>query len=117
MRISDRSSDVCSSDLLLPRPANRLHHGPDRARSIGLSLRRPARPWAGPCRDDRQPKCEGAGVAAARQAAFATAHNLVAARQRGLGGVERKSVGEGKSVTVSVGLGWQRIPKKKQKQK
>src|SRR3546814_4296668 len=89
MRISDRSSDVCSSDLLLPRPANRLHHGPDRARSIGLSLRRPARPWAGPCRDDRQLKCEGAGVAAARQAAFATAHKLVAARQRDLGVLER----------------------------
>src|SRR3546814_16344469 len=94
MRISDWNSDVCSADLLgFARPAAvaRVHrqHGGNRAgapRRRAFRGQRPAdRPAAG----------------------------LEPLRRQGRGPLDRKSVVEGKSVSVRVDLGARRIIKKK----
>src|SRR3546814_16498277 len=91
MRISDRSSDVCSSDLL-------VHHG-------GPRLSQP--PLAAGAADVAADPCDG-GVR--REAAgFGPDHPPERPARR-----DRKSVVEGKSVSVRVDLGGRRISKKKQ---
>src|SRR3546814_13033634 len=88
MRISDWSSDVCSSDLLRLR-----HRRHDRDRG------------------DRPPAHDGR-VAQPRHGrrGDGPAHGLDRAPRR-----DRKSGGEGKSVSVRVDIGWGRIHKKKKK--
>src|SRR3546814_20292737 len=92
MRISDWSSDVCSSDLL-QRAGDRedllVEHG-DFLDRHSLAL---------------QPAQEG----------FGDCHQVDAAAQQLL--QDRKSVVEGKSVSVRVDLGGRRIIKKKKKKK
>src|SRR3546814_18616225 len=101
MRISDWSSDVCSSDL---RVAARVRSG----REGGA-----ARYWAAGCRalrrSARSPPRRGGKRAAIR-------HVLAVRREsRRPFAVDRKSVVEGKSVSVRVDLGGGRIIKKKKK--
>src|SRR3546814_20130352 len=108
MRISDWSSDVCSSDL--PSIAVRWRHEPDprNASDPGPSLRvtRPAR--------------NGEGRLAGRPSI--ARHQVPDARQiptfalpRTHGGPAGKRVATGKSVTVRVDLGGRRTSIKKQK--
>src|SRR3546814_11433221 len=88
MRISDWSSDVCSSDLLAGEARYLCPSRPPGCRSPGLAANAPAsaRRGAGEADPRRQP-------------------------QSG----DRKSVGQGKSVSVRVDLGGRRIIKKKTK--
>src|SRR3546814_13830040 len=90
MRISDWSSDVCSSDLECCR---RRGGGDDRpARSpVGEPAERPLQEQC-----SKQRSCHEAGDA-----------------RRSESGIDRKSVGEGKSVLVGVEHGGRRINKKK----
>src|SRR3546814_13124270 len=97
MRISDWSSDVCSSDLLDPRiiaDMNLHAHGP----------RIVERPYANflPT-DDGRYLLMGGGQSRAAIARFSEA--------------DRKSVVSGKSVSVRVDLGGRRFIKKKNKPK
>src|SRR3546814_13534024 len=87
MRISDWSSDVCSSDLPAARSLGLRHRLPGEGRAGGLQ----ARP-----RDGRLTDRDGKPIRA------------------GLTG-DRKSVVEGKSVSVRVDLGGRRIIQKKNK--
>src|SRR3546814_11602744 len=107
MRISDWSSDVCSSDLVgrgVLAPAR------DRARR---------RAWHGggapaPAR------CPSVRLCAAASGRMVRADRLPAhhgAQSRGRARADRKSVVEGKSVSVRVDLGGRRIIKKKQTKK
>src|SRR3546814_19078331 len=107
MRISDWSSDVCSSDLgtngtviaqrtnrdRLPRTVEQRGRWPCPS---ALLLRRKA----------------GRSDAAAHPT-----HGAGGARQHGVGQEDRKSVVEGKRVSVSVDLGGRRIINKNRKQK
>src|SRR3546814_19232732 len=90
MRISDWSSDVCSSDLL--------------AGAARLSSRRPCPPPDG-----------GSAAAAAERAQRADPRRDRVGRLSRSG--DRKSVVQGKSVSVRVDLGGRRILKKKNKRK
>src|SRR3546814_14153021 len=95
MRISDWSSDVCSSDLAVRRPAAARGAGGDRlpAAADGAIVRGGAGDGGG----------AGRGIARRK-----------AARHRGVGAWrDRKSVVSGKSVSVRVDLGGRRIIKKK----
>src|SRR3546814_19467582 len=87
MRISDWSSDVCSSDLVAvdhdPRALHRLDGRDDRAVDHFIAAR---------------PALE-------RQAEF----QQFLQAQRDLGLLDRKRVVMGKSVSVRVGLGWRRL--------
>src|SRR3546814_15080106 len=103
MRISDWSSDVCSSDLVRPArpPRQPIARGCDGG---GRSRRLRGRPGATAVR-----RTEEAPVAGPAVAVTGTA---VAAR-RTLRQPDRKSVLEGKSVSVRVNLGGLRIFTKK----
>src|SRR3546814_19360312 len=91
MRISDWSSDVCSSDLNQPRePPKRKTRGCRHPRTLACSIRR---------RNDFRRR-SGAFHPQAASSPFAA---------------DRKSVVEGKSVSVRVDLGGRRIIKKKKK--
>src|SRR3546814_12113886 len=104
MRISDWSSDVCSSDLI-HRPAQQVH-----VAILALT--------AQPTKPDRQRR-------AALGQAFQRLLHLIAVAEWGqtfaarmqlgerLWATDRKSVGEGKSVSVRVDRGGRRIIKKK----
>src|SRR3546814_17197393 len=102
MRISDWSSDVCSSDLVFARSAQR-------GRST-VSTRLPAIPTTCGWGCDHG---EGPPPAVPSQAGFRPVRGVgrEARRQQ----VDRKSVGKGKSVTVRVDLGGRSIIKKKTK--
>src|SRR3546814_16523274 len=104
MRISDLSSDVCSSDLVVATVMKRssARPGPGCGRSrpvwrsamrVGVHLRQglPARP----------------------NSAWITVHRIVSPTAKLLKATDRKSVVEGKRVSVSVDIGGQRINKKK----
>src|SRR3546814_16008151 len=88
MRISDWSSDVCSSDLLQPRRSASRQHAPARLRQLERRLR----VLVGEDFFGRGPA-------------------------RRICGEDRKSVVSGKSVSVRVDLGGRRIIKKKTRQK
>src|SRR3546814_20115124 len=102
MRISDWSSDVCSSDLRPGDPADDVGDGLDRddAEEARIAVRQAAaeddQGNIGRQHDDGAP--EGFPEALAR-------------------GVDRKSVVEGKRGSVGVNLGGGRISKKKQKKR
>src|SRR3546814_12798254 len=102
MRISDWSSDVCSSDLRPPRRSA----GPRRRPGRGLrpSPRRPC---------PRDVPCVRASLGPTGSYTHTTRENRVAA-PAGFrkDGAERKSVVAGKSVSVRVDLGGRRIIKK-----
>src|SRR3546814_1536628 len=103
MRISDWSSDVCSSDLLLDcLPGDGLRH---------LEPFRAADPAAG----DAGNQVPGSGIPEQDRDPV-DLHHL---EQHGHDGAEedRKSVVSGKSVSVRVDLGGRRIIKKKQRKK
>src|SRR3546814_13444817 len=107
MRISDWSSDVCSSDL---RPRAHQDHRGDHCRAppvaVGIAAEIPAAE-----RTDQEARgIDGGDVEKLR--------GVVAAREEGRGEIEgdRKSVVEGKSVSVRVDLGGRRIIKKKKEQ-
>src|SRR3546814_20023469 len=104
MRISDWSSDVCSSDLL-----HRPHYGvdPDQGIQGADPLRRVQR-----IRDRARPRPATARV---RRRAAAQLHQPVEAHDRRPRPADRKSVVEGQSVSVSVELGGGRILKNKKK--
>src|SRR3546814_20895503 len=106
MRISDWSSDVCSSDL--PQPQAPLHHvhPPAGGRTEAL--------------DERQARDERRAAALREGLHHLYAHRLHRAVDPGgeggprAGGLpDRKSVVSGKSVSVRVDLGDRRIIKKK----
>src|SRR3546814_16456827 len=101
MRISDWSSDVCSSDLSAQRHGNHHHlrHVPRLARLRRGSRRHGLRDRAADGGDGRCP---------------ALAHHAVDGRSVRRG--DRKSVVEGTSVSVRVDLGGRRIIKKKKTQ-
>src|SRR3546814_11093322 len=95
MRISDWSSDVCSSDLRRFNPAA----GRGRAACLGRSARRAARiSWR------RRVQQEKHSFHFRKQRLDLWAH----------GSIDRKSVVQGKSVSVREDLGGRRIIKKKQ---
>src|SRR3546814_16825128 len=98
MRISDWSSDVCSSDLSRSRP--RADRG--RRTAAGRPAARPAAP---------RPPCPSV-----RAAAAGLPPEGYGRRPASPAG-DRKSVVEGKSVSVRVDLGGRRIIKKKKKQR
>src|SRR3546814_16711847 len=102
MRISDWSSDVCSSDLLGPDPGQRFrrhHHAAHPRPPHPDPPEHPLLPRtaAGPRRPRRQPGASPATV------------------PRPLPHADRKSVVEGKSVSERLDLGGRRIIKKKNK--
>src|SRR3546814_17097203 len=90
MRISDWSSDVCSSDLL--------------GQPGAVGVRRPVGRAQGLPRGDE--------LAEARRTGGALQERF--GEPAGLAGGDRKSVGEGKSVSVSVDLGGRSIITKKE---
>src|SRR3546814_16585521 len=102
MRISDWSSDVCSSDLVRedgPHPHLHRHqphpHGKEAAHAAGPGGRGGGQGGQTGARIYRRRRVLGRGCGAFRQ--------------------DRKSVVEGKSVSVRVDLGGRRIIKKKKK--
>src|SRR3546814_17186414 len=108
MRISDWSSDVCSSDLLASSTQR-----PSRPFARLTSL-----PWLGGQRKRRHHAFAGFGVADRRLSFllhFLHAHDALHRQVQGAGVAEldRKSVVSGKSVSVRVDLGGRRINKKK----
>src|SRR3546814_14206572 len=108
MRISDWSSDVCSSDLIRaaprrgPSPASGSRRGGGRVRGRFRTSGRDGT-LAGSRRLSRLVALRVPAAAASRQGA---------ARRSG----DRKSVVEGKSVSVRVDLGGRRIMKKTKRQ-
>src|SRR3546814_13139689 len=103
MRISDWSSDVCSSDL---RCAGGDADGPGRRRRdrqgrAAVETDRQFRKWRRPYRSEGR----------ARQGHRRDQHPRCA--HRGYGRQDRKSVVEGKSVSVRLDLGGRRIIKQK----
>src|SRR3546814_13933487 len=111
MRISDWSSDVCSSDLI---------PGPERgtaARDAGKG--RFACRGGGGGRPDRGVSLHGRSIRRARRSPHAAgrrragAARVPDAARRVVAWRDRKSVGEGKRVSVRVDLGGRRIIKKK----
>src|SRR3546814_16092098 len=94
MRISDWSSDVCSSDLQRPRLAEPL--GQHREAAVGRAARRCHQPFGNLLLEHQGHRGEGTRVRGQR---------------------DRKSVVSGKSVSVRVDLGGRRIIKKKKKRK
>src|SRR3546814_16609982 len=104
MRISDWSSDVCSSDLLTALSAARIHellHAlPVVTSRSGLVISRTALDYL-----------------LANIPSLLAAHAAGLPRARLLKQLDRKSVAEGKSVSVRVDTGGCRIIKKKKKNK
>src|SRR3546814_13528301 len=123
MRISDWSSDVCSSDLHRPGSgAPPLHSGLGPAledEDLGLPSnwqQCPAAPR--PCRGsiDHERSWPGAGRTRRRRSAWRRSSpscRQFNAETKGCLTADRKSVVEGKSVSVRVDLGGRRIIKKK----
>src|SRR3546814_17579877 len=110
MRISDWSSDVCSSDLVAVRGA-----GPGRSRPGADRLARRG-PGLGSHPGARRRAGHGAtahGIAGVRGPTGG--RDRAARRRRGAGSRDRKSVVEGKRVAVRVDLGGRRSLKKKKK--
>src|SRR3546814_18343599 len=113
MRISDWSSDVCSSDL------SRGIENPDGAR---LRLFRLGEGATGAAEQGRGiiARCRGGDAdPAAKGDDMITRHERSGERLDQFSGQksDRKSVGEGKSVSVRVDLGGRRLSKKKKKKK
>src|SRR3546814_18767279 len=106
MRISDWSSDVCSSDLAANRTPSQSQ-SEDQSQTQNPS---PAPTWA-----TERTHATTALVAAPRSLMHAAATTDLPVDD--LATADRKSVVEGKSVSVCVDLGGRRIIKKKQKQK
>src|SRR3546814_14991453 len=90
MRISDWSSDVCSSDLL------DVKAGFDGARAVGDIKKK-----------DGDRRRDPARKTAARQ--VMAAHQQIDREHQDYGEADRKSVVQGKSVSVRVDLGGRRI--------
>src|SRR3546814_14298050 len=97
MLISDLSSDVCSSDLLSP---HFVHHAHDVVERIAVAVH------VEHLADPAQTAGGRRGAAAHRAAEDIAEHTAQTA--------DRKSVVQGKSVSVRVDLGGRRIIKKKQ---
>src|SRR3546814_18368682 len=128
MRISDWSSDVCSSDLALPR--SRIVEVPDR----GVRARE-VRRTKDKDRKDRTRRRSAGEIppgASYRQCAHPTGGGALRARALDLprdashGGTgrgacradrDRQSVGQGKSVSIRVNCGGRRIATKKEQSK
>src|SRR3546814_17416014 len=107
MRISDWSSDVCSSDLIIGRSdGDRRRRGGWRHASRGFVNRRRVNRRVRRCRGTRS------GQIRVRHVAW-----LQLGRRRVGGGEDRKRVGEGKGVSVRVDLGGCRTIKKKKNRK
>src|SRR3546814_20222198 len=106
MRISDWSSDVCSSDLLVLN-GRRMTKGQNVMCSMTAANRDPeAFDDPDTLRFDRKPANSG-GL---RNMTFGTG-------RRPVSGGDRKSVVWGKSVSVRVGLGGRRVVKKKKQRR
>src|SRR3546814_16204521 len=114
MRISDWSSDVCSSDLVLSESKGGIEGWPVQ----GLPGRRPARPRNWRCR--RQPSSAIPIFSLKFVKSLLTLCGKIPIYTNGLGqlarGSDRKSVVMGKSVTVRGDLGGRSIIKKKKTQ-
>src|SRR3546814_15870377 len=126
MRISDWSSDVCSSDLRAPMPADR-GQGRDYARAVERASRSAeavlqARASGAPVLEHQRQALQRA-TQALEQIRPGASRGLSAAMQRdpallreaaaGRSGQGRKDVVEGKSVSVRVYIGGRRILQKK----
>src|SRR3546814_16354132 len=112
MRISDWSSDVCSSDLLYRVFFNLAHNALEAgARELHLAAR--------PVRDFLVIDVEDDGPGMPEEAQRNIFKPFAgSAREGGTGlGLDRKRVGEGKSVSERVNLGGWRISKKKKNDK
>src|SRR3546814_18143453 len=113
MRISDWSSDVCSSDLLVRRQRDAARAEDDyvERRALGgrgVFLGDLVEPARGGHPFDFEADAIGRG-----RAADIAPHHLSPARSVEDDPRDRKSVGEGKSVSVRVDLGGGRLNKKK----
>src|SRR3546814_13338720 len=113
MRISDWSSDVCSSDLA-DRDADR-HRAPARLAPDAAGVRRPGGPQR---RAQRRRDPAVARVHLARRQAVAVRRRrpLLRTRSRRAPRAVRKSVVEGKTVSVLLDPGGRRIMKKKKQE-
>src|SRR3546814_12034189 len=100
MRISDWSSDVCSSDLTTGESPTVSHD--EHKRVVELCVE---------AANGRVPVIAGTGSNSTAEAIDFTAH----AKQAGDDAADRKSVVEGKSVSVRVDLGGRRIINTKKK--
>src|SRR3546814_17562685 len=101
MRISDWSSDVCSSDLLDDDAGAERLAGQD----VGVEALRPLQPYTRSAAG--RPRQELRQVALQPRP-----HGLPARPEVALQAVDRKSVGEGKSVSARVDTGCHRLIKK-----
>src|SRR3546814_16758851 len=99
MRISDWSSDVCSSDLCVEQARRVPRHGPDRVDRI-VAHGPVHRPW-----------CAGPDAVRHRAGRLAL-HAAGPSRTVAPGRKDRKSAARGKSVSVRVDIGGRRIFKK-----
>src|SRR3546814_16932433 len=111
MRISDWSSDVCSSDLKCGEQRRRAHRpvgAPPLARPAGRLASRFEAGRAGPARRDQAARSAAAGGGDFRPWQYRDGGPRHQARR-----VDRKSVVWGKSVSVMVDLGGGRSIKKK----
>src|SRR3546814_18915805 len=111
MRISDWSSDVCSSDLLRGEV-----RGGRQAEPRGLYPRAGAGPAGLRLRPRQQGRSERRWIAACAKRLRVSRRARLGPRARRLGSPARKSVVWGKRVSVRVDLGGRRIIKKKNKQ-
>src|SRR3546814_15877346 len=105
MRISDWSSDVCSSDLIVERPSGQIE---PRRTKLGLEAEAkgyPLRCGPGHHHDNGE---DNGNLPPEYSASTHTGSNRQARRSRS----DRKSVVEGKRVSVRVELGGRRIIKK-----
>src|SRR3546814_17503065 len=99
MRISDWSSDVCSSDLQCPEAGDGEQYAQHAPGELGQGL------W-----DDAHGALSAGGGASSASGAGVVAAAVAAVAL--LPSADRKSVGSGKSVSVRVDLGGRRILKK-----
>src|SRR3546814_18451685 len=120
MRIRDWSSDVCSSDLPPAQTSKRRHHdGVAEHRSTGLRHYHMSALTMMLCNFDQydggseQNHERQRGRDNDERAALGAECQI----HQGKADIDRKSVGEGKSVSVRVDLGGRRIIKNKKKQK
>src|SRR3546814_20525901 len=112
MRISDWSSDVCSSDLQRPLKAPQTR--PDRRpHSITSSKGQNPSCITGGNHRSPDPKQAPRDRILARLQDHVFGAVAVSCDDLGVGGKDRKSVGKGKGVSVRVDLGGRRIIKKK----
>src|SRR3546814_18766034 len=111
MRISDWSSDVCSSDLLMELIERRLQIMA--VERLASALHVPALS----CRTSRRLPAPADRAARNNLANWFTFLRVLVAVRLTNPAPDRKSVVEGKRVSVRVALGGRRIIKKKKKQK